>query len=70
MDTTKKVQKGSVLFKTFNEMTPFEKKINRMLLIEKLQITSQTFRNWLSGINEPTKTKKLLINQIIGKPIY
>ena len=64
------MEKKEILKTTMNQLPPFEAKIRRLVIIENLKISSECYRNWINGVNVPSRKKQLVINEIIGKPIY
>lgn len=59
------------LFKAaMDELTPFDAKIKRLIIIEELKITNECFRNWMLGINLPARKRRKALNEIFGKQIY
>lgn len=64
------MEKKDILKNAISELSPFEAKIKRLVIIEELKITNECYRNWIKGINVPSRKKREALNVIFGKPIY
>jgi len=64
------MEKKEVLKNAMSELSPFEAKITRLVIIEDLKVTNECYRNWIKGINVPSRKKREALNVIFGKPIY
>jgi len=64
------MEKKDILKKAMDELSPFDAKITRLVIIEKLNVTTECYRNWINGVNIPPRKKREALNAIFGKPIY
>jgi hypothetical protein len=64
------MEKKEVLKNAMSELSAFDAKIKRLVIIEELKITNECYRNWIKGINVPSRKKREALNVIFGKPIY
>ncbi|MDD3479987.1 MAG: hypothetical protein PHI42_06345 [Paludibacteraceae bacterium] len=64
------MEKKDILKNAMSELSAFDAKIKRLVIIEELKITNECYRNWIKGINVPSRKKREALNVIFGKPIY
>lgn len=64
------MEKKDILKNAMSELPPFQAKIKRLIIIEDLKVTNECYRNWIKGINVPSRKKREALNVIFGKPIY